>query len=112
MPNPRTGQYLDYSSDDTDNPARSSTPPNGLSSRRRMKDAYRITAENDANQRSGQRDTYITRSMLAQLAARMGVAVGGGGGGGGEAGEGGQPPMMVVGPDGEQVVIGDDCCVM
>ena len=54
--------------DDSDNPDRPSTPPNGLSSRRRMAAEYRIRGENDANRQSGQRDTYITRSMLAQLA--------------------------------------------
>lgn len=110
----RASRHVDayYLTDDSDNPDRPAAPENGLASRRRMKDAYRITAENDANKRSGQRDTYITRSMLAQLAARMGVTVRPQGGGEGDEDGDGGPVMMLGGPDGEQVVIGDDCCLM
>ncbi|KAF9641649.1 hypothetical protein BFW01_g1632 [Lasiodiplodia theobromae] len=44
---------------------------NGLASRRRMHDEYRITSENDVNRAGGSRENYITRGMLAELAQRF-----------------------------------------
>lgn len=95
-------RQADYDTDDTSNPSRHPTPPNGLSSRRRLPDAYRITSSNDASRQSSGQGAFITRSMLAQLAARMGVGVGRGGfyrvgeGGAGEAGIEGDGEGRVV----------------
>lgn len=44
---------------------------NGLASRRRMHDEYKITSENDMNRRSGNNHQYISRGFLEMLAARM-----------------------------------------
>ncbi|KAF2663878.1 WD40 repeat-like protein [Microthyrium microscopicum] len=45
--------------------------PNGLPSRKRMQDEYKITSENDMNRRSGNNHQYISRGFLEMLAARM-----------------------------------------
>ncbi|KAI9798070.1 MAG: hypothetical protein M1833_004967 [Piccolia ochrophora] len=48
------------------------TPTNGgLASCRRMHQSYEITSQNDVDRQGGQRDAYVTRGMLAQLAARL-----------------------------------------
>ena len=45
--------------------------PTGLSSRRRMHQKDEITSQNDVERRGGNREAFITRNMLAQLAARV-----------------------------------------
>ncbi|KAF2202897.1 WD40 repeat-like protein [Delitschia confertaspora ATCC 74209] len=44
--------------------------PNGLSSRKRMNLEYQITSQNDQDRKGGNRDAFITRVLLAQLAQR------------------------------------------
>ncbi|KAJ9665507.1 hypothetical protein H2201_004389 [Coniosporium apollinis] len=73
--------------------------PNGLPSRRRMHMEYQITSQNDVDRRGGNRDAFITRSMLAQLAARIQARQ--------MAGEGGGE-----GEEGVLVIEGEDCVVM
>lgn len=73
--------------------------PNGLPSRRRMQQEYQITSQNDVDRRGGNRDAFITRSMLAQLAARIQARQMAGDGGG-------------EGEEGTLVIEGEDCTVM
>lgn len=113
-----------YSSDDSSAPA----APHGLSSRRRLHDEYRITADNDEARQGGNREAFITRGMLAQLAARMRighaarVAAGAGNGEGAGAGGDGDAadalemgiPIVIGGGGvggGQQIVVGEDCAV-
>ncbi|RAL02352.1 WD repeat-containing protein [Aspergillus ibericus CBS 121593] len=56
----------------------------GLGSRKRLHDSYRIMSQNDVDRQGGMNEAYITRHMLARLAAtlrdqRHGVTVGEGG---------------------------------
>lgn len=44
--------------------------PNGLSSRKKMHLEYQITSKNDVDRKGGNRDAFITRFLLAQLARR------------------------------------------
>lgn len=59
---------------------------NALPSRKAMHRAYEIMSQNDLDRRSGLGDAFITRSMLARLAAHIqagqmiGAEMGGGGG--------------------------------
>ncbi|PYH90092.1 WD repeat-containing protein [Aspergillus ellipticus CBS 707.79] len=75
---------------DPDNPANAlGLGPNvsaigGLGSRKRLHDSYRIMSQNDVDRQGGMSEAYITRHMLARLAAtlrdqRHGVPVGEGG---------------------------------
>ncbi|PWY86960.1 WD40 repeat-like protein [Aspergillus heteromorphus CBS 117.55] len=75
---------------DPDNPANAlGLGPNvsaigGLGSRKRLHDSYRIMSQNDVDRQGGMSEAYITRHMLARLAAtlrdqRHGVTVGEGG---------------------------------
>ncbi|GAB7345215.1 hypothetical protein MBLNU457_3591t1 [Dothideomycetes sp. NU457] len=80
--------------------------PNGLASRKRMHDEYQITSQNDISRQGGNQEAYITRSMLAQLAAN--VRRRRAEGGGGEHGEEG----AAGGVAGGRIVISDDCTVM
>ncbi|PYH36766.1 WD repeat-containing protein [Aspergillus neoniger CBS 115656] len=75
---------------DPDNPANTlGFGPNvstigGLRSRKRLHDSYRIMSQNDVDRQGGMSEAYITRHMLARLAAtlrdqRHGVTVGEGG---------------------------------
>ncbi|RAK91674.1 WD repeat-containing protein [Aspergillus costaricaensis CBS 115574] len=75
---------------DPDNPANTlGFGPNvstigGLGSRKRLHDSYRIMSQNDVDRQGGMSEAYITRHMLARLAAtlrdqRHGVTVGEGG---------------------------------
>nr|KMM70291.1 WD repeat-containing protein [Coccidioides posadasii RMSCC 3488] len=43
----------------------------GLRSRKRMQDSYQITSQNDVNRQGGMNEAFITRSMLARLAASL-----------------------------------------
>ncbi|KAJ5697172.1 hypothetical protein N7488_010856 [Penicillium malachiteum] len=43
----------------------------GLQSRKRIQDSYRIMSQNDVDRRGGMSEAYITRSMLARLAATL-----------------------------------------
>ncbi|MCJ1409144.1 hypothetical protein MMC19_003222 [Ptychographa xylographoides] len=83
---------------------------NGLASRKRMHDSYQIIGQNDVERQGGMRDAFITRSVLAQLAARLHArrAAEGGGGGGGAGGAG--PGGMGEGADEENVVLVDEDC--
>jgi len=91
----------------------------GLPSARRMHLADSIVAQNDSDRRGGNRDAFLTRSMLAQLAARMRLR---------RAGAAAPPPPTTGGPaaegtahrameedaglaDGPIVVRTDDCAV-
>jgi nuclear receptor interaction protein len=85
-PQQRQSTTADVDSDDTDTEPAHAT--HGLGSRKRMDREQEITSRNDQERQGGNRDAFITRSMLAQLTQRMrgrGAAAGGGGGGGEEA---------------------------
>ncbi|PGH23265.1 hypothetical protein AJ80_02681 [Polytolypa hystricis UAMH7299] len=43
----------------------------GLKSRKRMQDSYQIMSQNDVNRQGGMNEAFITRSMLARLAATL-----------------------------------------
>ncbi|MCJ1378224.1 hypothetical protein MMC17_001321 [Xylographa soralifera] len=70
----------------------------GLASRKRMHDSYQIVSQNDVERQGGMQDAFITRSVLARLAARLGTT----------RGEGGE------GEDGGEgfVTIDDNCSIM
>ncbi|KAJ5483970.1 hypothetical protein N7539_005766 [Penicillium diatomitis] len=74
----------------------------GLESRKRIQNSYRIMSQNDVDRRGGMSEAFITRSMLARLAATLQ---------GGQAGSGG---MTASGDPGEPipVMLGDNCTVM
>lgn len=95
-PSSRTLASETSRSDDDDADANISS--NGLASRKRMHDEYKITSQNDIERRGGIRDTYITRQMLTQIAARLQE---GEAGGNGEGSAGGGP-----------IIINDDCSIM
>ncbi|GME45797.1 Wd and tetratricopeptide repeat protein [Neofusicoccum parvum] len=52
-------------------------PPNGLPSRRRMHDEYRITSENDVNRAGGSRESFITTRRLWKINAMFVLWAGG-----------------------------------
>ncbi|KAK7627835.1 wd and tetratricopeptide repeat protein [Phyllosticta citricarpa] len=68
-----------------------SAAPNGLASRRRMHDEYRITSENDVNREGGSRENFITRTMLEELAQRFYLGTDGDP----DADDFGAPPLVV-----------------
>ncbi|KAJ5769798.1 uncharacterized protein N7511_001849 [Penicillium nucicola] len=74
----------------------------GLESRKRIHDSYRIMNENDVERRGGMSEAYITRSMLARLAATLRGRQGGVGGMEGLGAHDGDTP----------VVLDDNCSVM
>ncbi|CEJ53969.1 hypothetical protein PMG11_00299 [Penicillium brasilianum] len=74
----------------------------GLESRKRLQDSYRIISQNDVDRRGGMSEAYITRSMLARLAATLR---------GGQAGTGGLAAGLAPG-EGATVVLDDNCSVM
>ncbi|KAJ6095098.1 hypothetical protein N7467_002611 [Penicillium canescens] len=75
------------------------THTGGLESRKRIHDSYRIMSENDVERRGGMSEAYITRSMLARLAATLRGRQGGLGG------------MEGLGAsDGDTTVVLDDNC--
>ncbi|GAB7352950.1 hypothetical protein MBLNU459_g3525t1 [Dothideomycetes sp. NU459] len=80
--------------------------PNGLPSRKRMGDEYRIVAQNDVDRQGGNQEAFITRSMLATLAQHIRR----------RREEGGDDGEDDEGEDlgglGGRIVIGDDCTVM
>ncbi|KAB8349835.1 hypothetical protein FH972_023848 [Carpinus fangiana] len=95
-----------------------------LSSKRCMQDEYEITSRNDQDRRGGNRDAFVTRSMLELLARRMrmravaraGAAGEGEGGGEGDGDEDDDEAGIDLGedldlPEGE-LVLTDDCAVM
>ncbi|KAJ5678503.1 uncharacterized protein N7477_004136 [Penicillium maclennaniae] len=92
---------------DPDNPANSlgATVHNlgGLQSRKRLSDSYRIMSQNDVDRRGGMSEAYITRSMLARLAATLRGRQGGAGGAGG---------LGAIPGEGASVVLDDNCVVM
>lgn len=49
----------------------------GLRSRKRMNESYQITSQNDAERQSGMRDAFLTRGMLARMAATLRARSGG-----------------------------------
>ncbi|MCJ1283722.1 hypothetical protein MMC26_003053 [Xylographa opegraphella] len=59
----------------------------GLASRKRIHDSYSIVSQNDVERQGGMQDAFITRSVLARLAARL-TATRAEGGDGDGAGEG------------------------
>ncbi|KAL2037396.1 hypothetical protein N7G274_009881 [Stereocaulon virgatum] len=75
----------------------------GLTSRKRMQNSYQIISQNDVQRQGGMRDAFITRGMLAQLAARLRARQGGADGPGGG---------VILGEDGEAVIVDDNCTVM
>ncbi|KAK4694769.1 hypothetical protein P7C71_g2869, partial [Lecanoromycetidae sp. Uapishka_2] len=76
--------------------------PEGLASRKRMQQSYQIVSQNDVQRQGGMRDAFITRGMLAQLAARLRARQGDAGGTG--AG-------VMLDEDGGAVVVDDNCAV-
>ncbi|KKY18394.1 putative wd repeat-containing protein [Phaeomoniella chlamydospora] len=70
-----------------------STTTAGLTSRRRVDQMYQIISSNDVSRQGGVGDAYLTRSMLARIAASINRGQGG-------LGQGGQ------------IVIDDNCTVM
>ncbi|KAI9726638.1 MAG: hypothetical protein M1828_001005 [Chrysothrix sp. TS-e1954] len=85
--------------------------PNGLPSKRRTQDEYKITSQNEVDRRGGNREAFITRGMLAQLAAQIRLRRaqrGAGEAGEGEEGEGDGDVRI----EGGNVVLGEDCTVM
>ena len=107
VPQPQQGadDTRDVDTDETD-----TEPPHarqGLSSRKRMHLQYEITSRNEHDRKGGNREAYITRSMLAQLTQSIRARRGGGGG---QEGEGTQVGIMV---NGEQVTVDTgDCGIM
>ncbi|KAF2764599.1 WD40 repeat-like protein [Teratosphaeria nubilosa] len=87
--------------------------PTGLTSRKRIHDQYRIVNKNDMERQGGNQDAFITRSMLAQLAARIRAHRAGGdvgaGGAGGAVGEGEDEDEEDDLP--ATIVLGEDCAV-
>ncbi|KAL1970480.1 hypothetical protein VTN77DRAFT_4124 [Rasamsonia byssochlamydoides] len=75
----------------------------GLRSCKRMQDSYQIIAQNDVDRQGGMNDAYITRSMLARLAATLRERHALGGGVATLGGEGGE---------GATIVLDDNCNVM
>ncbi|KAF3394267.1 WD repeat protein iqw1 [Penicillium rolfsii] len=73
----------------------------GLESRKRIHDSYRIMSQNDVDRRGGMSEAYITRSMLARLAATLR---------GGQVGTGGLAAGLAPG-EGATVVLDDNCLV-
>ncbi|KAI4929288.1 uncharacterized protein J4E92_004952 [Alternaria infectoria] len=67
--------------------------PGGLSSRRRMHQAYQITSQNDMDRKGGRDDYFISQAVFAQLARHIARGQGAGGGGD-EEGEGGGPVVI------------------
>ena len=75
---------------ETDDAADPAVPPRGgRASRRRMRDSYQITSQNDVERRGGQRDAFLTvsgpsfpiRVVPVSFAAWMALIGGGGGAG-------------------------------
>jgi len=104
LPQQRSNETRDVDTDETD-----TEPPHavhGLSSRKRMHLQSEITSRNDQNRKGGNREAYITRSMLAQLTQ----SIRGRRAGGGQEGEGSQVALMI---NGEQVTVDTgDCGIM
>ncbi|RMZ72118.1 wd and tetratricopeptide repeat [Pyrenophora seminiperda CCB06] len=77
--------------------------PGGLSSRKRMHQAYQITSKNDMDRKGGRDDYFISQAVFAQLARHIarGQAASGEGGEGGEGEEG---------EDGHPIVITEENC--
>lgn len=75
----------------------------GLSSRKRMQQHYQIVSQNDMQRKGGMRDAFITRGMLAQLAASLRARQGGAGDLGGG---------VVVGENRGAVLVDDNCTMM
>ncbi|KAG7009867.1 hypothetical protein G7Y79_00001g001390 [Physcia stellaris] len=75
-------------------------PGDGLASRKRMHESYEITSQNDAERQGGMREAYVSRRMLAQLAARLR-------GRPSTTGEGGEAVE-----EGIPIVLDDNCDVM
>jgi len=69
--------------------------PGGLSSRKRMHQAYQITSKNDMDRKGGRDDYFISQAVFAQLARHIARGqTGGGEGGDGEEGEDGHPIVI------------------
>ncbi|KAF1841591.1 WD40 repeat-like protein [Cucurbitaria berberidis CBS 394.84] len=79
---------------------------NGLSSRKRMHQAYQITSKNDMDRKGGREDYFISQAVFAQLARHIAAQQGGGTGDGGGDGEGGERA------DGPVVITEENCTVM
>jgi nuclear receptor interaction protein len=65
--------------------------PGGLSSRKRMHQAYQITSKNDMDRKSGRDDSYVSQALFAQLARHMARQ-----GADGEGGEEGGGPVVIT----------------
>ncbi|KAH9868699.1 hypothetical protein J1614_007771 [Plenodomus biglobosus] len=74
----------------------------GLSSRKRMHEAYQITSKNDMDRKGGRDDYFISTAVLAQLARHM-AARRGGAEAGAEAGED---------EEGGPIVVSDENCTI
>ncbi|EPS28092.1 hypothetical protein PDE_03038 [Penicillium oxalicum 114-2] len=76
--------------------------PGGLESRKRIHNSYRIMSQNDVDRRGGMSEAFITRSMLARLAATLRS---------GQNNPVGVPAGVVPGEP-ATVVLDDNCTVM
>lgn len=72
--------------------------PNGLTSRKRMHQAYQITSQNDMERKGGREDYFISRAVFAQLARHI-AAQQRGDGEGAEEGEDGEGRPLVITED-------------
>jgi len=111
---PPTIAYEDYDSTSSeDDSSDGNGTGTGLASRRRMQDREDILSHNNEERQGGNRDAYITQSMLASIWQRMMVQRANreaGGGGGGQAGEADQAGGDVAGGAGGRVTVTDDDC--
>ncbi|KAF2856995.1 WD40 repeat-like protein [Plenodomus tracheiphilus IPT5] len=67
----------------------------GLSSRKRMHEAYQITSKNDMDRKGGRDDYFISQAVLAQLARHVAARRGGGEAGGEDGEEGEHGPIVI-----------------
>ncbi|KAI9931557.1 hypothetical protein ASPWEDRAFT_169598 [Aspergillus wentii DTO 134E9] len=90
---------------DPDNPAntlgRGAAVIGGLKSRKRIQDSYKIMSQNDVDRQGGMSEAFITRSMLAQLAANLR-----------DRNAGAQAAGANGGDEGRTIVLDEDCTVM
>ena len=105
QPQQQGNETRDVDTDETD--TEPPHDPHGLSSRKRMHLQHEITSRNDHDRKGGNREAYITRSMLAQLTQSIRARRGNGGG---QEGDANRVGIMI---NGEQVTVDTgDCGIM
>jgi len=94
-----TGSAVADGEDDSDPDETGPATPNGLASRKRMHDVYRITSKNDADRRGGMRgEGMISADVMALIAGRIRAQMANGEG-------------FIIGGQGEQAE-GEEGCVV